>query len=440
MTARSRSDPREAAAAPGLTPLGSAVLRAAFAISSAGDWIYKFAVPTLILRLTGSPLDTAFAYVLEFIPYVVIGPFAGLLADRFSRRATMVACDGGSCLLALAIAGLVQLGNPPIALLYVLALALSCTRPLYFPAFQGFLVEMVSEERRPRFNSWTQVSDGLLSLGGPVIGTAVVAAAGVPVATVLDAVSFAVSASLVATIPYRAAIGSRAAIPDRATGRDDGQPAARGAVRGVLTGLTAGFRAMVTTRAIGIGVLLVSGANLTAFIVEGNLVYLLLHVEHQPKVALGVVFSAQGAGAIAGAAVAPRLLRRIRAGLLLTAALGVFAVALIIPVIWPRYPAIVTGQGVEGAASALTIVCWFTMVQRLVPAPMIGRFVSAARAIGCLALPAGALLGAWILAASATVRTLFICAAAIQVVIALVTIRSPLFAVGAGQREPRPGH
>jgi MFS family permease len=427
MSARSRSEPPDAAERPGLTPSGSAALRAAFAISSAGDWIYKFAVPTLILRLTGSALDTAFAYVLEFIPYVVIGPFAGLVADRFSRRATMVACDAGSCLLALCIAGLVQLGNPPIALLYALALALSCTRPLYFPAFQGFLVEMVSEARRPRFNSWTQVSDGLLTLGGPVIGTAVVAAAGVPAATVLDAVSFAASAILVATIPYRRTV--------RPSGEHSGRPAPDGGIRGVLAGLTAGFRAMMTTRAIGIGVLLVSGANLTVFIVEGNLVYLLLHVEHQPKVALGVVFSAQGAGAIIGAAVAPRLLRRVRVGLLLTAALGVFAVALLIPVIWPRYPAIVAGQGVAGAASALTIVCWFTMVQRLVPEQVIGRFVAAARAIGCLALPVGALLGAWILTASATTRTLFTCAAAIQVVIALVTIRSPLFRVDAGQLD-----
>jgi MFS family permease len=407
----------ETAERPGLRPLGSAALRAAFAISSAGDWIYKFAVPTLILRLTGSPLDTAFAYVLEFIPYVVIGPFAGVLADRFSRRRTMVGCDAGSCLLALCIAGLVQAGHPPIAALYALALALACMRPLYFPAFQGFLVEMVSEDQRPRFNSWTQVSDGLLSLGGPVIGTAVVAAAGVSLATVLDAASFAVSASLVATIPY-----SRTARPGAglAPGR-------------LLAELREGFRSMTAIPAIGIGVLLVSGANLTAFIVEGNLVYLLLDAEHQAKIALGVVFSAQGAGAIIGALLAPRLLARVPAGRLLSMALGLFAVALAIPACWPDYPAIVAGQAVEGSASALTVVCWFTLVQRLVPERVIGRFVAAARAIGCLVLPAGALLGAWILEAAASTRTLFACAAAIQVLIAAVTAGSALFRAGTGE-------
>lgn len=410
---------------PGLTPRGSVALRAAFAISSAGDWIYKFAVPTLILRLTGSPLATAFAYVLEFIPYVIIGPFAGVLADRFSRRRTMVTTDSGSCLLALGIVGLVQLRHPPIVALYVLAMALACMRPLYFPAFQGFLVEMVGEDDRPRFNSWTEVSNGLLSLGGPVIGTAVVAAAGVSLATVIDAVSFATSASLVATIPYRRT-----------------RPASAPKTGKMLTGLRAdlaeGFRSIAASRAVLVGVILISGANLTALIIEGNLVYLLLNTEHEAKIALGVVFSAQGAGAIIGAFGAPRLLARVRIGRLLTAALAVFAVALAIPVIWPHYPAIVAGQGVEGGASALTIVCWFTLVQRLVPRQVIGRFVAVARAIGCLVLPVGALLGAWILAASATTRTLFACATVIQVVIVLVTMRSPLFRMDAAPSRPVP--
>ena len=67
----------DGAARPSLTTAGSIKLRAAFTISSTGDWIYKFAVPTLILHLTGSAVATAFAYVIEFIPYVIVGPFAG---------------------------------------------------------------------------------------------------------------------------------------------------------------------------------------------------------------------------------------------------------------------------------------------------------------------------------------------------------------------------
>jgi MFS family permease len=391
---------------------GSVRLRAAFTISSTGDWIYKFAVPTLILHLTGSALATAFAYVLEFIPYIVIGPFAGVIADRFSRRRVMVTCDTVSCLLALLVAVLVELGQTPIAALYVCALALACMRPLYFPAFQGFLVETISEESRPRFNSWTEMTDGLLSLAGPVLGISVISVAGVPRAAAADALSFAISASLVATIAYR-----RTAAP---------QAAETGRIAGVLRDLRGGIRAVAVTRAILAGTVLLTVGNLAAYIIEGNLVFLLLRVLHDPKISLGLVFGVQGLGAIAGAFTAPRLLSRYRAGKLIITGIAVVAAGMTVQAVAPALPAIVTGQCLQGAGTALIVVCWFSSVQRLIPGTMIGRFVSVVRAIGYATLPLGALIGAWLLGLTGQSRALFAAAAVLQVLVLLVAWRSAL--------------
>lgn len=412
----------------GLGRSGSVRLRAAFAISSTGDWIYKFAVPTLILRLTGSPVETAFAYVLEFIPYVVIGPVAGVLADRFPRRRTMVACDAGSCLLALVIASLVGLGHTPLAALYLCALALSCTRPLYFPAFQGFLVETISDRDRPAFNSWTEVTDNLLSLAGPVLGIAIVAVAGVSLATTVDAASFAVSAALVATLAT-----GRPARPAAAEPAPDGRSPGR--LASLRTDLAAGLRSIAISRAILTGTILLTLGNLAAYLIEGNLVYVLLHAEHDAKIALGVVFSAQGLGGVLGAVAAPRLIARHRTGSLLATGMAVTTAALVIQAADPVLLVIVPGQALEGAGSALIVVCWFSVVQRLVPGTLIGRFVAVVRAIGYTTLPAGALLGAWLLTLSAAVRLLFGCAAALQLLILLVTLRSPLARIG---QDPEP--
>lgn len=410
----------DSAVRPTLTRFGSVKLRAAFAVSSTGDWIYKFAVPTLILHLTGSALDTALAYVLEFVPYVVIGPFAGVLADRLPRRSTMVACDYGSCALALVIAGLVQYGHPAIILLYICALALSCTRPIYFPAFQGFLVEMVSDEDRPRFNSWTEMTDGLLSLAGPVIGISIVAAAGVPLATVLDAISFAVSASLVATIAYR-----RIAAPEA--------PARRW-VTGVLRDLGAGLKVVGISRAIVAGTVLLTVSNLASYIIEGNLVFVVLHVEHHAKIALGVVFALQGAGAAAGAFVAPRLLTGRSTGRLIVAGLAVCAAGMVIQAITPQLPTIAGSQFLQGAGTALIVVCWFSAVQRIIPVNLIGRFVSVARAIGYVTLPVGALLGAWLIGLSKASRTLFAVAAVIELAVLIAASRSALVRIDDEQQ------
>jgi MFS family permease len=103
-------------------------LRSAFFISTAGDWIYRFAVPTLILEVTGSAVSTAFAYVLEYIPYIAVGLIAGVVADRWDRRRLMVICDSMSFGLALVIAG-ISLGHPSVIALYACAFLLACVRP-----------------------------------------------------------------------------------------------------------------------------------------------------------------------------------------------------------------------------------------------------------------------------------------------------------------------
>lgn len=394
-----------------------AKLRLAFLISSAGDWIYRFAVPTLILKITGSATSTAFAYILEFVPYVVIGPAVGVVADRLDRRRLLVGCDAASCGMALVIALLATAPRPPVAALYLCAFSLSCLRPVYFPAFQGFLVDTVAQDRRPRFNSWIQATDGSLSLLGPVLGTAIVAAAGPALASTANAASFATSSLLVLAIRDR-----RPAPSAERSARS--RPLLRAE-------FAAGLRVLRSSRALLSGTILITGANLAAYIIEANLVYLVLHAEHRPKLALGIAFGAQGLGAVTGAALTPRLLGARPAGKLLTAGMALSLLAMTVPALAPVWPAVVAGQAVEGAATSLIVVCWFTTLQKLIPSDVIGRFVAVGRAIAYSSIPLGALLGGWILGNVGSARMLFVAAAAIQVTITVATALAPVTHIAA---------
>lgn len=409
-----------AAEADRLTPGAVIRLRTAFTISSIGDWIYKFAVPMLVLRLTGSPLATAFAYVVEFVPYVVIGPFAGLVADRFPRRNVMVLCDSASAVVAAVLALLARAGHPPIAALYAVALLLACVRPFYFPALQGLTVEGVPEGRRAGFNAWTQVTDGLLSFGGPVFGTAIVAATGAAAATSINAATFAASAALLASI-----------LPGATRARTLVAPV------GVRRALVVGLRAIGYSPAILCGTVLMTASNLAASLIEGNLVYVLLRSEGQSKVALGMVFSAQGAGAVVAGALAPRLMKRTSAGLVISAGMALSVIAMAVPAMVPVWGVIVAGQGIDGAAIALVVVCWFTSLQRIIPVELIGRFVAMGRAIAYATIPTGAVLGALLLDATGSVRALFIAAAAIQLLVSICTARSPVAHIAADSAPSR---
>src|SRR5205823_10990631 len=68
-------------------------LYAANAISQMGDWFNVVALFSLLVELTGKGEAVAIALLTRFVPTFFAGPVAGVLADRVSRRAIMVASD-----------------------------------------------------------------------------------------------------------------------------------------------------------------------------------------------------------------------------------------------------------------------------------------------------------------------------------------------------------
>ncbi len=277
-------------------------LRGAFAISSIGDWIYRFAIPTLILRMTGSALATAFAYALEFIPYAIIGLAAGVVADRGNRRRILVACDTASAGIAVVIAGIAVLHHAPLAVLYGCAFLLACVRPVYFPAFQGLLVETIPERDRAGANAWIQAVNSVLAMIGPVAGTAIVAAAGVTLASLINALSFACSAILIYQVAY-----------PRPHSASQLQCPAAGTLASRRKDVTDGLRLLWQNKPIRYGSALMAAANLAGSIVEADLIFLIVKTEHLPKIAVGLIFGAQGLGSVIGAILSARLASRFPA-------------------------------------------------------------------------------------------------------------------------------
>ncbi|MCX4689625.1 MFS transporter [Kitasatospora purpeofusca] len=390
-------------------------LRAAFLVSGIGDWIYRLAIPVLVLKITGSATSTALAYAIEFIPYIVIGLFAGVIADRFDRRRVMILCDLSSAVLALAVTTLATLDRPPLAAIYLCAFLLACVRPFYFPAFQGFLVDVVPERRLARVNSWTQTVDSALGFIGPVAGITAVAALGVPVSALVNALSFGASALLITAI---------ATTPAPAAGPTT---AAR-----IAKDFADGLRALRTMRAVLWGTVLMALSNLAAWTVEGSLFYLVLEVEEKPKVVLGLVLGAQGLGAVLGGVLAPRLTDRYRLGPLLAFGMGLSGATMVLPALVPTWWAVLIAWGVEGVATSLVIVSWFTARQKVVPSEVIGRVVSVSRAAAYATIPLGAVLGGRLVSGASPTRTLFVCAAVVQAVVFLGTAFSPVVRIDPG--------
>lgn len=389
MTLRAGGD-RLPAAQPVAAQSDERRLRVAFLVSTVGDWIYRFALPLLVLDLTGSASSTAMTYALEFIPFVLIGLVAGNVADRAYRRRVLIVCDLSSAVVVAVIAVMALAGVSSVPIIYAVALVLASIRPFSFPAFQGFIVERVPEVRRPVVNAWVQATESTLSMLGPVVGVAVVVWLGPAAACAVNAVSFMVSALLIARTKHRPHEGHWL-----------------GEVWGnVRRDVVEGFRVLFGIGPLLWGTLLMTVTNFAVMSVEANLPYLLAGPDGKSKWSLGAVFAAQGVGALLGASAAPALIRRLRIGHVLTIGMLMLAVALGLPAVafelWVLIPAWV----LAGAATSWIVVPWFTWRQSVVPAEVIGRVTSVSRAMSYVTMPIGALVGS-VLVSHFDPRTVF---------------------------------
>ena len=62
-------------------------------ISQSGDWLYNVALAVYVFDRTGSAGWVAAATVLRLVPYIVLAPLGGVVADRFDRRRVMICSD-----------------------------------------------------------------------------------------------------------------------------------------------------------------------------------------------------------------------------------------------------------------------------------------------------------------------------------------------------------
>jgi hypothetical protein len=163
-------------------------------LSYLGDQVAQVAVAVLVYAKTGSPWLTALAYSLTYLPAVVGGALLSGLADRFPSRHAMIALD-------LARAGLLELMALPRLPLPWLATLLFITvllGPPFAAARSSLLPQILPRDRLAAGGDVADVTFQASQVGGFLAGGLLVALLGTHRALALDALSFCVSAGLIA--------------------------------------------------------------------------------------------------------------------------------------------------------------------------------------------------------------------------------------------------
>ena len=115
-------------------------------ISQIGNWLTLIAQTLLILKLTGSGVAVGLLTACQFLPVLLLGPWAGLVADRSDKRKLLMLVQSLAMVQSFALAIFAFLPSPPVAALYLIALAGGFTVAFDNPARRSFVVEIVPED------------------------------------------------------------------------------------------------------------------------------------------------------------------------------------------------------------------------------------------------------------------------------------------------------
>jgi len=334
-------------------------LAAALAASQIGDWLYNVALLTVVYERTGSPAWIALTTAARVVPIVVLGPLGGVVADRFDRRRVMIASDVLRMVLMAALA-LVAAAGLPVVAAPVLAALVTAAGSAYPPAVAATTPRLVADEQLVAANALRSAIGAASIVVGPALGAGLLLVASPSAAILVNAVTFAVSALLVASIP-----GSEAFAPARS-----------GATASVLADLRDGAAALRRSRPV---VVLIGAEIATSAVYGAQTVLLVLLARRFGGDGYGLLIGAIGAGGLLGAAIGGRVAGRSSA--VLVAALLLVAAAMALLAATPSLPAAMLFAAAGGVGSIVVEIMSETGMQRHLDDTVL------ARAYG-LALPA----------------------------------------------------
>jgi MFS family permease len=377
-------------------------LLSASGVSVTGDGVIAAAVPLLAATITRDPIAISLVTVASYLPWILVGLVAGVLSDRWPRRATMIAADLVRAALLAGLSLLTLSQHATVPMLAGVVFLVGCGQCFFDAASQAIVPTLVGRnpETLARVNSrvWALDTFGR-QLVGPPAGAAMFSVFPF-LPFFLDAVSFIASAVILRRLPTE---------PIRPSGNHPRTGAAiRDGISHILNTPPLYFAATHTA--------------LFNFGFNAAITVLVLFAEDDlglSEAEFGLLLAVMAVGGIIGSQVAPFLTRRFPMVPLYAAALVVAAGGWTAVGLAPNLVGAAAGLAAVGVAAMLGSVVIGTQRQLHTPDQMLGRVVSAFRLAGLggagLGALAGGMLARWVGPASP-----FFVAAALLPVAALV--------------------
>ncbi|BCJ27792.1 MFS transporter [Actinocatenispora sera] len=346
-------------------------------ISNVGDAVTAVALPLLaVATLNATTFQVSLIAAASYVSWLLIGLPAGVLVARLPLRGTQVAMDLLRALALLSIPAAAALGLLRLPQLVVVALVVGLASVVFFVGNSTLLPAIVPADQLTGRNSLTSGTHAVTQLSGPSLGGVLVQAVGAVASLLFDVVSYLVSAIMLAGLPR----------PRRTGDAPTGSP-----LRMIADGLryVARHRLMRSCVAAATLVNFVCGALLTL-----TPVFLVRTLGAAPGL-VGVLMATEGVGSLVGAALTPRIARRLGSARALLLAGTVAAVlALLMPLARSGWGLLVFAAGNAGFAAGVVVLSVLTRTHRqtVTPPELLSRVMATVRFVSWGAIPLGALV------------------------------------------------
>jgi len=176
-------------------------------VSMTGDWLLLIGLPVYVYALTGSTWVTGSVFIAGFVPEILPGSVAGVFADRWDRRRTMLVSTLLQALTLLPLLAVSSRGQ--LWIVYAVQVVVSALSQFFAPAENALLPRVVGPEpeRLLAANALLSLGANLARLVGSPLGGVVAALLGLRGIVLLDVASFLVAVALIA--PVRVAAPGR---------------------------------------------------------------------------------------------------------------------------------------------------------------------------------------------------------------------------------------
>ena len=358
-------------------------------ISNLGSSFTQWAVPLLVYQLTHSAVSLGIATAATFLPYLLFGLIIGAWMDRVDRKQAMIALDWLNALVILSIPVVAEFGHLTVWWIYGVTFIQSTIFIAFSSGEFAAIPSLVSTDDLVTANGRIQATYSAAQVAGPLLAGALISFLPLTWVMAFDAGSFAISA--LSLMLVRASFNTASDTPKEATT--------------ILHDVREGLRYVLghpVLRNISLMMALIN------FVTGTTWAELVLFADVRLGASqreIGVLFAAGSAGVVVTGLLAGRL-RKSFTALAMTSLMlmgGLIVVFAGMRWYWIALP-------IWAAQSGLGILFNIntgSLRQAIVPNHLLSRVLSIAGVLAWSAIPAGALVGGWVISATDNVALVY---------------------------------